>query len=151
MAAQNQLIIENLDLTAHREITSSLGAFWLSVANEALPYHHPMVPLLFSQFSFVLRKNRQIMAYLYGAHNEKRAFLHTIATRYAFYRKGYAGMLLTHWEEVALGKGLRSAWAYILPENTLSRQFLEKHQYISRKKIDVYSDVERVLFRKSLS
>ena len=110
-----------------------------------------MIPLLFSDFSFVLRQNGQIQAYLYGAWSKKRGFIHTIATRYGQYRQGYASALLTHWEKKARQMGLTSLWAYAAPENTLSLQFFNKHAYISRKKMRVFSEVERVLFRKSLA
>lgn len=151
MAAFNSFTIEHLDLAAHREVTSSLEAFWLSGAKEVLPYHHPVIPLLFSDFSFVLRQNGQINAYLYGIFAEKRGFLHTVATRHGHYRQGCASALLEHWEEAASQRGLSSLWAYSVPGNTLSRRFLNKHGYISRKKLMVYSEVERELFEKLFS
>jgi len=115
------------------------------------PLHHAVFSLLFSDFSFVLYKNSQIVSYVYAAYNGNKGFIHIIATRAGLYRKKYASVLLYHLEKAAREKKLKSIWAYCLSDNFQSRSFFEKNQFIMQKEIDISTDEKRILFKKVIN
>lgn len=139
-----------LTLERHNQLLNELERFWLSKAPTAANHLTPVYPLLFSGFSFLLCQGETIASYLYGAHNNNKGFLVSIATRPEFYRRGYGTALLSYWEKAARKKGLRSLWAYTTPDNLQSPPFLQCNGFIIRKEIRILSDENRVLFKKEL-
>jgi len=142
------LNIRKLSIQEHKKILNELDFFWITQVPVMKPLHHPLFALVFSNFSFVLCKGLQIVSYVYAVHNNKKGFIHIIATRAGHYQKGYASFLLNHLEKTAREINLKSLWAYCLPNNFSSRGLFEKNQFIMQKEIEISADEKRVLYKK---
>jgi RimJ/RimL family protein N-acetyltransferase len=148
--SRSGIVIKKLSIYEHKKILTDLKFFWISQSTLMKPLHHPLFGLLFTDFSFVLYRDSQVIAYVYAAHNKNKGFIHILATRVGEYRKGYATMLLRRLENSAREKNLKNLWAYCLFDNVSSRRFFEKNQYIMQKEIDISTDEKRILFKKAI-
>lgn len=107
----------------HFEILSELADFWTESAESLLPYHHILFPRYFSRSSFIIREDQKIVSYLYALHNSDKVYLHLIATRMGYYRKGYARTLV---EQLRQSFRNLPVETYCLNNNRLGITFFEE-------------------------
>lgn len=140
--------VEALTTKLHLDICSQLESFWGKQAKSLEMFHHPLFPLFFQDSSFVLFEENIALAYLYGLQNGEKAFVHMLAVRPKFYRKGYASFLLLHWEKTLQARGIHSFYAYLLRENALSKKFFLSQDYMFLETIEAWKNVYRDMYCK---
>jgi len=115
----------------YQDILRDLSAFWDERADQLRPFHHPIFVHEFGNSAFVMRDafpggdQHLIAAYLLGliSQREPVAYVHMIAVRGAYRRRGLARQLYGHFIEFARSRRCRWLKAIASPTNADSIAF----------------------------
>ncbi len=115
--------ISHCTLSDFSQITSEIEAFWGS--DRTLAIHHPSLIYEFGDTAFVIRKEGQVIAYLFGYYSqtESTAYIHLIATRVGYQKMGLGQVLYSHFIAVAKANKMTKIKAITRPFNTKSINF----------------------------
>ncbi|NLU39695.1 MAG: GNAT family N-acetyltransferase [Bacteroidales bacterium] len=115
--------ITHCTLADFSQITSEIEAFWGS--DRTLAIHHPSLIYEFGDTAFVIRKEGQVIAYLFGYYSqtESTAYIHLIATREGYQKMGLGQVLYSHFIAVAKANKMTKIKAITRPFNTKSINF----------------------------
>jgi len=105
------------------QIRTAIDVFWGS--DRTLYLHHPMLICEFGSTAFVIRDGDVVAAYLFGffAQTGSVAYIHLVAVRDGYKRKGLALRLYEHFAATARDKGYHTLKAITTPDNLASIHF----------------------------
>jgi GNAT superfamily N-acetyltransferase len=88
-------------------ILDELHEFW--DGRDTRQLHHPFLIYEFGNSAFVIRREGQVVAYLFGflSQTEPVGYVHAIAVRASARRRGHAQRLFTHFVQFARQRGCR--------------------------------------------
>jgi GNAT superfamily N-acetyltransferase len=129
--------ISNCNYSDFLEILSDIHDFWGS--DRALSYHHPMFINEFGNTAFVIKRNGNVIAYLFGfiSQTEKTGYVHLIGVRQNHQNKGLGKKLYGHFIEYLRNKGIQNLKAITTPTNEKSINF---HLSIGMQMLGVEND-----------
>ncbi len=105
------------------QVVSHHSEFWDN--DLTLPLHHPMFIHEFGDTAFVMRDGDTVAAYLFGffAQTGPVAYVHLVAVRRAYHRRGLARRLYDHFIAVAKERGCTKLKATAAPTNAATIGF----------------------------
>jgi ribosomal protein S18 acetylase RimI-like enzyme len=115
--------ITHCSLADFSQITSEIKAFWGS--DRTLAIHHPSLIHEFGNTAFVIKKEDQVIAYLFGYYSqtESTAYIHLISAREGYQKMGLGQILYSHFMALAKANNLTKIKAITRPFNTKSINF----------------------------
>lgn len=115
--------IERCTKAAFDEIVANHGEFWDS--DLTLQLHHPMFIHEFGDTAYVMKDGATVAAYLLGffAQTGPVAYVHMVAVRRAYHRRGLARRLYDHFIAVAKERGCTKLKATAAPTNAATIAF----------------------------
>src|SRR5579883_2119465 len=105
------------------QILTHLTEFWGS--DRTRPLHHPIFVREFGNSTFVARDGDRVAAYLFGfrSQTEPVGYVHLVAVRDGYRRRGLARVLYRHITDFARAEGCREIKAITTPGNRGSIAF----------------------------
>jgi GNAT superfamily N-acetyltransferase len=115
--------IFNCNYSDFLQILAEIEDFWGS--NRTLSYHHPMFVNEFSNTSFVIKNNKNVIAYLFGfiSQTEQTGYVHLIGVRQNHQNKGLGKLLYRHFIQYLKNIGIQNLKAITTPTNEKSINF----------------------------
>src|SRR6516162_5430138 len=109
----------------YNQILDDLHEFW--GARDIRHLHHPFLIHEFGNSAFVIRREAQVVAYLFGfiSQTEPVGYVHAVAVRMSARRQGLAHRLFHHFVQFAQQRGCRHVKAITTPKNLDSIAFHE--------------------------
>jgi predicted GNAT superfamily acetyltransferase len=144
----------------YNQILDELHEFW--GARDTRHLHHPFLIHEFGNSAFVIRREAQVIAYLFGfiSQTEPVGYVHAVAVRASARRQHLTNQLFAHFVQFARRNGCRHVKAITTPSNLDSIAFHKSlgMQLLGEPNIDgipVVSDysgrgASRVVFWKSV-
>jgi GNAT superfamily N-acetyltransferase len=118
-------------LADFQEIHAAFNTYWPGISEEMAArlkiLHHPAMVREFGNSAFVIKQDREIIAYLFGFYSqtEPLAYVHALAVRQDHRRAGLASKLYGHFIQLAKAKGCKMIKAITSPGNSASLAFHE--------------------------
>ena len=114
------------------QIIINIEEFWGS--KRTLHLHHPILINEFGNTAFVIKDNNIVCAYLFGFYSQTKpiGYVHLIAVRNGYKKKGLATKLYNHFIELAKNNNCKQIKATTSPTNLESINF---HKNIGMKLI----------------
>ena len=150
MKSESNIFIVPLDIIEHLNIIKNLDLFWGSKSEVVKNSLHPVIPLLYSDISYVIKTEKEIIGFLYSLLHQNSSFLHTISISPKYNRSGYGTRLIRHWEKRLSVYNVNLISAYTTRDNKISQNFFKKNNYSFQNEIEVYPQEFRVLFTKKI-
>lgn len=115
--------IERCTMQDYSQITNDICDFWGS--DRTLSVHHPILIYEFGNTAFVIKDNEKVIAYLFGffSQTESSAYVHLLAVREQYQKKGLGEALYKHFIEIAKSKNIKKIKAITNPKNSKSINF----------------------------
>ena len=129
--------IAHLNKDDYDQILAELEQFWGDAGIETISTQHSS--MLFYEFgdtAFVIREGNQVIAYLFGlvSQTEPTGYVHLIAVREDYRRKGLAKSLYAHFEGTVRARGCKGLKAIAMPWNEVSIKF---HQSVGLEPVGI--------------
>lgn len=144
MAGDNKMELVDCSKTDFDQIITNITEFWGS--DRTLHLHHPILIHEFGNTAFAIKDGDTVCAYLFGFYSqlEPVAYVHLLAVRSNYRRRGLARKLSEHFIECAKKKHCLSIKAITKPTNLDSIRF---HQSMGMRPIgnETIHDVNVVL------
>lgn len=118
--------ISRCSIDDFNRIKAGISSFWGS--DRTLYLHHPMLIYEFGNTAFVVKDGEEIAAYLFGffSQTENAAYVHLVAVREAYKRRGLGLLLYRHFMQLARQHGCIKLKAITTPDNVRSIAFHTK-------------------------
>lgn len=115
--------ILNCDYPDFLQILEEIEDFWGS--NRTLSYHHPMFVNEFRNTSFVIKNDKNVIAYLFGfiSQTEQTGYVHLVGVRQNHQNKGLGKLLYGHFMQYLKNIGIQNLKAITAPANEKSINF----------------------------
>ena len=129
--------IDHLSKDDFDQILAELEQFWGDAGIETIFTQH--ASMLFHEFgdtAFVVREGNQVIAYMFGlvSQTEPIGYVHLIAVREGYRRKGLAKRLYAHFERVVRARDCKGLKAIAMPWNEPSIKF---HQSVGLEPVGI--------------
>jgi GNAT superfamily N-acetyltransferase len=115
--------IEKCTIQDFNEIIKDIADFWGS--DRTLHLHHPFLIYEFGNTAFVIKEQRQVIAYLFGflSQTDNLAYVHLLGIREKYQRQGLGVLLYENYINIAKSKGMTKIKAITTVSNTKSISF----------------------------
>ncbi|HEX2919789.1 MAG TPA: GNAT family N-acetyltransferase [Bacteroidales bacterium] len=121
--AKDSYRIERCTMNDYNQIIKDICDFWGS--DRTLHIHNPYLVHEFGNTAFVIKEREKVIAYMFGffSQTESCAYVHLLAVREQYQRKGLGEMLYNHFIEIARSKNIKKIKAITKPINKKSVNF----------------------------
>ncbi len=115
--------IESCSLSDYNQIINDITDFWGS--DRTLHVHNPILIHEFGNTAYVINLDGRVIAYLFGffSQTENTAYVHLMAVREEYQRKGLGEALYNHFINIARSKNYKKVKAITSPGNIKSINF----------------------------
>ena len=118
--------ITNCSIEDYHNILEDIALFWGS--KRTIDFHHPMFVYEFGNSAFVIKNNKQVIAYLLGflSQKEKVGYIHLAGVRQEYQNNGLGIKLYNHFTSFAKANSCTKLKAITTASNIPSINFHKK-------------------------